>query len=311
MRMKSIWQLIMWVCAAAMFPSAAFAQGEGPRVYFPTPEGKNQVTVFYMGVDGNQTVDGDIIVPEADISVDTALVQFTAVREIFGQPGAFLLFVPVGEVRGELRLGGGDGFETKTSGFGDVLVGMVVGLAGTPSLTREEYVAYKPDYQVGVLGRVTIPTGDYDSERTLNYGGNRWITEIGLPATFFIGESLLDPNLMTIEFNPVLTLFGDNNDPTSGDVLEQDPLFSADLHLTRSFSPALWGSLDAQYSLGGETKIDGVDQGNGQEALSLGATLGLNLSSSLSTQVSLGQTVARNDDGADGTFVRVKFGVLF
>ena len=109
--MKSIWQLVMLVFAAAIFPSTASAQGEGPRVYFPTPEGMNQVTVFYMGVDGNQTVDGDIIVPEADISVDTALAQFTAVREIFGQPGAFLLFVPVGEVRGNLRLGGGDGFD--------------------------------------------------------------------------------------------------------------------------------------------------------------------------------------------------------
>jgi hypothetical protein len=311
MNVKSIWQLVLLVCAAAIFPSAAFAQGEGPRVYFPTPNGMNQVTVFYMGVDGNQTVDGDIIVPEADIAVDTVLVQFTAVREIFGQPGAFLLFVPVGEVRGNLRLAGGGGFEAKTSGFGDVLVGMAVGLAGTPALTREEYFAYKPDYQVGVLGRVTIPTGDYDSNRTLNYGGNRWITEIGLPSSIFIGEGLLDPQLMTIEFNPVLTMFGNNNDPTSGDKLEQDPLFSADLHLTRNFSPAIWGSLDAQYSLGGETKIDGIDQDNSQESLSLGATIGLNLSASLSTQVSVGKSVANNNDGAEGDFVRVKFGVLF
>jgi len=57
---------------------------------------------------------------------------------------------------------------------------------------------------LGLLGKVTLPTGSYDADRTLNLGANRTQVWLGMPFGWNIGSSYLDPHLTSIEVLPQL-----------------------------------------------------------------------------------------------------------
>jgi hypothetical protein len=52
--------------------------------------------------------------------------------------------------------------------------------------------------------------------------------------------------------------------------LTQKPLGLIEGHASHKFAPALWMSADAYYHAGGETNIDGVNQRNASQNLSIG-----------------------------------------
>ena len=60
-----------------------------------------------------------------------------------------------------------------------------------------------------------------------------------------------------------------------------------------------------------EVKVDGLDAGNRQRALSLGATGVLALSRTASLRLSYGGVVARNESGPNGWVLRTIIGVVF
>ena len=81
---------------------------------------------------------------------------------------------------------------------------------------------------------------------------------------------------------------------------KQKPLFIFEGHLTRGFTRNFWASLDLLWREGGEVDVDGVDAGNSQSALSLGATGTLRARPrKLSLRLSGGGVVARNAHGPE------------
>jgi len=180
-----------------------------------------------------------------------------------------------------------------------------MGLHNLPPLTQENYASYKPGFAVGGLARLTLPTGEYDENKSANLGANRYSLQLGAPITFGFGESFLDPRLTTFDLVPSVTFFGDNDDPFNADVVSQSTLYKLEAHLTHNFNPGIWASIDGVYSYGGETETDGQGNNNKQRSLNMGATLNVQFSKSLGLKLSYGETVDRNDDGLDGEFVRL------
>jgi hypothetical protein len=60
-----------------------------------------------------------------------------------------------------------------------------------------------------------------------------------------------------------------------GSKIAQDPLHLLEFHASRNLVSNLWLSADAYYSYGGETRIDGVAQGNSANTLRLGSGAGV------------------------------------
>jgi hypothetical protein len=52
--------------------------------------------------------------------------------------------------------------------------------------------------------------------------------------------------------------FADNPDFSGGQTREQDPIASAQVHLTYRFGPRVWLAGDANFYRGGQTTVDGV-----------------------------------------------------
>lgn len=299
---------LLWTIAG----SPAVAQmGDGARAYQLLPKDSKAISQFYIGTRGNLAPSEGTVIRGSEINVDLGVTQYSKTFDINGSQAGILAYVPYGEASGSLDIGNTSVTGSDT-GFGDLTVGFVYGVLNTPNLDREAYLKFAPGLTISALARLTLPTGSYSADRNLNLGGNRWVLELGLPTSYYLGTSLADPSLMTFEIQPKITIFGDNDDAVGGaKVLKQDPIYSLEAHITRNFGHAFWASLDALYTYGGETESDGVDDDNRQRSLAMGVTGGFTLSSSTTLKLTYGKVVSGNADGADGRLMRAQLLYLF
>ncbi len=300
--------LIIWT----VFPmSLAYAVGDGPRAYQLLPEGTDAFAVYGLFTSGNQSADPGTVITGADLNVNLGIVQYTHTFRLMDQQSALFAVVPFGEVEGDIQTSVGYTVSGSSSGLGDVQLGVIFGLVGSPSLSVEDYLASEPGFALGVLGKLYTPTGEYDDTQALNLGTNRWGTQLGVPMAYSIGSSLVDPSLWRFEFLPSITIYGENDDPYNADTSKKDPLYNVEAHVTRNLSQILWVSLDTLYTYGGETETDGLDDDNTQSAFSLGGSISITVSKSASVKLSYGETIDQNDNGADGWMARAIVNLAF
>ena len=281
--------------------------GDGPRAYFPPPINTNVFSVYGMRVEGNSTFSAGIVNPGLEVDVDLVIAQYTRTMSISDRYVSFTVVQPTGDLTSTVSLPNAPNFQDQTSsnGLGDTQILVSAGLYNLPPLTKENYASFKPGFAVGGLARLTLPTGEYDEDKSANLGANRYSMQLGAPITFGFGESFLDPRLTTFDLVPSVTFFGDNDDPFRAGTVSQSPLYKLEAHLTHNFNPGIWASIDGIYSYGGETETDGQSDDNKQRSLNMGASLGVQFSKSLGLKLSYGETIDRNDDGLDGEFTRL------
>jgi hypothetical protein len=206
------------------------------------------------------------------------------------------VIVPVGEVRATGA--------PASSGFGDAQIGATLGLVGAPALTPEAFAAFEPGFGPQILGRVYIPTGTYDADKPVNFGSNRVSAQLGLPMVFVAGRSYRDPRLTSLEVLPTLTIYQTNQDPFGAERSAKESLFGLEAHLTHNLGSRVWVSADLLARLGGETRTDGLANGDGMRGWSAGGSVALPLTGRASVILTYQHVIARNDDGPDGWFFR-------
>jgi hypothetical protein len=294
-----------------LFPlAAAHAADDGARAYQLAPVGTQMLTAYGIVTHGNQSTMPGSVIRGSDVDVQVGVVQYTEVFDVGGHATALFGVLPYGEVKATVKLPGQD-ITSTSKGLGDAQLGIAYGLIGSPALTPEQYVQQRPGFSLGVLGKLFLPTGEYDSHKAVNLGTHRYALELGLPTSYALGESYLDPSLTTFELLPAVIVYGDNDSPYGADRSSQKPLYGGEAHLTHNFGPAFWASADALFWRGGETRTDGVDDDNQQRSLSLGVTAGVNLNRTSSLKMTYGEAVERNEDGVDGWLGRIVLSVLF
>jgi hypothetical protein len=262
-------------------PPGAQAQLMEPRSYANVPVGLNFLSAGYGYLWGNVLTDPSLPVQDVDAQISTALLSYTrAVRVGGGQS----LLVPYawlsasGEVMEQAR-------SVDRTGLADIGVRLSANLYGAPALSLRDYQTYRPDTIVGVSLLVTTPTGQYDSDRLINIGTNRWSfrPEVGLSKTH---------GRWTLETALGVTLFTDNDAFFGDKVRSQDPLYGVQAHLIYAVGPVTWVSVDATFYAGGATSLDGVDADDRQENSRFGATAsrGIDRHNSIKAYVSAGAT---------------------
>jgi hypothetical protein len=115
---------------------------------------------------------------------------------------------------------------------------------------------------------MTAPYGQYDSDKLLNIGTNRWSVKTELGASQALGR-------VTLELAGAATFYTDNDNYFGGQQREQDPVYSIQGHLIYSFSRGVWGAIDATYFWGGRTTTNGIRDDDAQDNTRIGATLAL------------------------------------
>ena len=108
----------------------------------------------------------------------------------------------------------------------------------------------------GLATYLTLPTGDYDKNRTVNIGSNVYQT------AFQAGyqRKLVDNINWMTAIDVVLA--SDNNQFLGNRKLEKDPLYNFQTGLQYVFNPTYSASVGYFYTVGGENTLDSIDQGN-------------------------------------------------
>jgi hypothetical protein len=294
-------------------PMPASAQGEGPRVYTLSPVEINAVSLTWMDLSSNFNFSQTILVEDADLASDIWALNYNRFFSVGGRFAELWVTGIWGSIEGDIVVGddppalipfppGTTVNVPKESGFADPYVAMRVGLIGAPALEMQEFMQHRPGFQLYALAGATVPVGDYDSDRPVNLGTNRWSFRLGLPMVVPLGSPA---SRTSLEIHPNVYLYTDNDDPFGADRREQDPLFVLETHLTRNFTPRLWAGLDLRYRTGGETTTDGVPDDNRIGQLGGGMSLGYQLTRSVQTFVSYGEILATSDD-SEGDMWRLR-----
>ncbi len=294
------------LCLAA----PAMAQDDGARLYMMAPADTTVLSLRLHSLNSNLGTDTGTVSDDPDLETKLAVLQFVQEFNVGAEQHFVFAVVPASRIHSDLGLAPGEP-PGSIGGLGDVQLGYVAGIYGTPSLPAADYAAHPPGLAVNLLAKLFLPTGRYSDTRTTNIGANRFAVRLGVPVVYAIGERMADPHLTTLEIMPTVTFYGANDDPYGADRMMQDPLFIVEGHVTRGLAPGLWASLDLLWRNGGETVLDGVDQNNAQRALALGATATVALSRTVSLRLSGGGIVDRNEHGPNGWLARAIIGTVF
>jgi hypothetical protein len=293
------------LAAASLAPMASglYAQDLEPRIYANTPIGLNFLIAGYAHTEGGVATDPALPIENAEVEVHSAVFAYARSLEVFGNSAKFGVVLPYAWVSGSATAVG-QFREREVSGFADPRVHFSVNLYGAPALSLEDFANYRQNTIIGASLEVTAPGGQYDADKLLNIGTNRWSVkpEIGI-------SKRLGP--VTLELAGGVRFYTDNDDFLGGKVREQDPIYSVQGHLNYSFSYGIWAAVDGTFYTGGRTTVDGVKGNDLQENSRLGATLSfpVNRYNSVKLYFSTGvSTRTGSDFDAAGIVWQYRFG---
>ena len=243
------------------------AQDLSPRFYWPAPKG-TQVLVFgYLYSSGDVLMDPSQPTYGVDSRISTCFFSYLQTLNLWGRTANLVVEVPYswGTTKGLL-------FEESArrdfSGFNDLGLTLEVNVLGAPTMDALAYQNLREDPHpiLGASVKVLVPTGQYDKDRLVNIGTNRWMARAELGSVIPLGSGWL------LEFEAGVWFFGDDDDFLQGK-REQEPIFAMEAHVVKRFKPGFWLSLEANYFIGGRQTVGGDQLGDVQRNSRFGATL--------------------------------------
>ena len=243
------------------------AQDLEPRAYSNSPIGLNFAIAGYAYASGDVLTDPSLPLENVSNESHVGVFGFATTFRAFSQSGKFDFIVPYASLAAK-----GLVFDMPrardVNGFADPAFRVSVNFIGAPALTVAEFKNYRQDFILGASLRVTAPLGQYEGDKLVNIGTNRWSfkPEIGFSKAF---------GKWTVEVAPALALYTDNSDFFGGQTRQVSPLYSAQSHLSYTFRPGGWVALNTGYYVGGRTTVEGVENDDEQEGMRIGVTLAL------------------------------------
>jgi len=304
------------------FSGTAHAVDDGARAYWKGRDGTNVFSFQYLNLNmqASDTVQFDpahFIYPNADAEANVMIASWARHMTLFNRASSFSANVAGGSVDVEFDtslappeflppgVSPGASLHQAASGYADPSVQLDVNLVGTkPLRSTVDLVNYEPTWTVDTAVMLAFPVGQYDSDKLVNMGLNRWYGRIAFPIKYHFG--VFSPGQMSsFELTPSVWIF-DENDDFLGQKLENDPLSQLEAHLTHDFTRSFFGSLDLLYRQGFQSKINGVEVGDELDIGDLGFTLNFQATGNLTIRTSYSSNVFGDDD-LDTSILRMQF----
>jgi len=270
--------------------STVLAQELEPRAYTNIPVGLNFVVAGYSYAAGGVLFDPSIPLENAKIKTHGALLAYARSVKIGSMSGKVDIIIPYARLSGTADFMG-EPASREVSGLADPRVRMSVIFIGGPALPLSGFKDYKQNFVMGTSLQIYFPVGQYDPEKVVNLGTNRFTfkPELGISKTI---------NRLVLELALAGQFFTVNNNYYYGKTMKQDPIGSIQGHVNYNFRKGIWAALDGTFYWGGKTTIDGMEGDNLQENTRLGFTfaLPLNIRHSLKLNLSTGASTRTGTD---------------
>ena len=245
--------------------SVAHAQSIEPRAYSNAPVGVNFLLAGYAYTRGGFPLDTALPVTDPQLDTSSAVFAYARVLDLWGMSGKFDVIAPYTWLSGTANFVG-QPIERITNGFADPAFRLSVNLYGAPALSLKEFKDYQQDLIVGASLQVSVPWGQYDPQKLVNLGTDRWSfkPEVGI-------SKALGP--WTLELQAAATLFTNNNRFLGNNTRSQAPVYSLQGHVIYGFDSGVWVSFDTTYFNGGRTTINDTLSSDLQQNWRFGGTL--------------------------------------
>ena len=255
------------VLCCAWYLAPVEAQELEPRAYSPSPVGVNFLLLSGVRSTGEVLTDPSAPVQDVDAKLNLGITGYGRTFGILGHQASVLVVVPYvwGDISGEVFE---EARSVTRSGIGDTRLRLAVNLIGGEAMTPKEFMQRTPRTTLGASLSITAPTGQYDPDKLINIGTNRWAFKPEIGLTIPQGPWMFDV------FAGVW-LFSANPDFFGGVHREQDPMPTLQGHVSYTFRPRLWLAFDSTYYFDGETSANGVPAGDRKENSRVGLTLSL------------------------------------
>lgn len=254
---------------AAFCSVKAHAQSLEPRAYSEVPVKFNFIGVGYNYASGGVTYDPSVPLTNAHISTSTEMLAYVRSFDFWSKSSKVDVILPLVALSGSADYNG----ERRTrdiTGLGDPAFRLTVNFIGAPAMDLKQFRDYRQDLIVGASLRVTAPWGQYDDTRLVNIGTNRWSYKPELGVSKALGAWICD-------MYGAATFYTPNDQFLETRTTKQDPLYSLQAHVVRSFPRGVWAAADATYYWGGRTSIDGRETDTLQASSRFGLTLSMPL----------------------------------
>ena len=262
---------VLGVFALLTIIGQANAQDLEPRRWTALPVGVNIVGAGYVGLQGDIGFNPVLRIEDADVSGHVVAVSYVRSFKIANKLARFDAVVPWKSMRWSGLLDG-DPATAERVGLADPVFRFSVLLAGASASDDGPNEEKKSNTVFGAAVAVSVPLGEYKSDKLLNLGRNRSFIRPQLGVLHTRGK-------WSYELTGSTFIYGDNDDFFGGLTLEQDPLYALQGHVVRVFDkPGYWAALSTGYAWKGETIIDGNRSNNSQKvwlsSLAIGIPLG-------------------------------------
>jgi hypothetical protein len=262
--------LLLSACIIIFRLSHVHAQDLEPRAYTNIPVGVNFVVAGYAYSEGGVLFDPAVPLENANIKIHGTVLAYARSIKVGRMSGKVDMILPYAWLSGTADFQG-QPVSREVSGLGDARVRMSVNFLGAPALSLSGFKDYKQDLVIGASLQIYLPVGQYDPDKLVNIGTNRFSfkPELGISKTF---------GKFQLEMTGGATFYTVNNDFYQGKTRSQDLIGSLQGHVNYSFKRGIWAAVDGTYYWGGSTTVDGVEGKDLQKNTRLGCTLAIPLS---------------------------------
>jgi hypothetical protein len=250
-----------------MANSPVHAQSLEPRAYANAPVGMNFLLLGYQQSSGALLFDPAVPITDANVDIDMELLAYVRTLNIAGHSAKAGAVLPYASLDGDGYVNG-DYRTRQVDGFADPTVYFTINLSGAPALSPEQFKRYQQATIIGFTFKLTAPLGEYQKDKLINIGTNRWSFE----PEFGISQAL---GKWTLEAAAAATFYTDNDEFDSNKTRQQEAVYSAQFHVIYSFPKNIWLAVSTTYYTGGRTTIDGVLNSDLQQNWRTGITLAL------------------------------------
>ena len=251
----------------ALCATPVCAQQLEPRAYSNVPVGLNFLVAGYTYSTGGLATDPATPLQNAELEIHAPFVAYARAFDAWGKSAKFDAVLAGGCLSGTAEADGVPVSRDICGGL-DPAFRITVNFYGAPAMSLAEFRGYRQDLVVGASLQVVAPLGQYDPQRLVNLGTNRWTFKPELGASKKLGA-------LTVEGALGVALFTDNDDYFGGRLREQEPILSTQVHLIYEFRGGAWMALNGTYYTGGRTTLDGVRQNDELSNSRFGVTLAL------------------------------------
>jgi len=203
-----------------------------PRAYFPAPVGVNFFGASYSNNRGGLLLDPSLTVDDSHVVADFAALSFGQTLRVVGSTAQVLAIVSYSRADLTGLVTGVEQYRYR-SGLGDSVFRYAMNIYGAPAMTLPEFAKYRQKTIVGVSITVSAGTGQYDPNRVVNLGANRWAFKPEVGVSRALGK-------WVIEGAAGAWLYTANPNFDGGKVRTQNPMGSLQAHLVRHLPRRTW-----------------------------------------------------------------------